>query len=403
MGTSILGLASLVLCSAVCWSTAYAEAKKSGSSGEILRYFEFSDNLLEDLPGDAVLREVRQRGNVVSATLDVCHSISQTSLRKDRFVVPLKWEGGKLVGTGQSQEERVPITVSLVRKQTGKTVSFEGSIIRGSIKTNFLSKDNTDESEAEFRENQTSEMSIVPLPTDFTKVSPDALAVRVKRDSFLEVVKRVRSEDVKVLVDRLTPDCRTLRSGQQVLRFSVDPERAPTLVEKLQTYAGIVAAGWTEEGGYDSQDAIRFPAASWLDAKGKLDREKLASAITASAAKTFRGRLDASTWDMTTGELTIKLKVPNESVSELNLIDIIEVTLLVGPEKLNSRQNLILFFRDPEIDTVDEGPEPRFKLFSDDNSLRNMDLRNGFKAALSGALARDFNGQIWDDDKSTWK
>ena len=55
---------------------------------------------------------------------------------------------------------------------------------------------------------------------------------------------------------------------------------------------------------------------------------------------------------MTTGELTIKLKVSSESISELNLIDIIEVTLLVGPEKLNSRENLILFFGNPKIDTA---------------------------------------------------
>jgi len=82
-----------------------------------------SRRLFGDLATDGFLKEVRQGAKVVSALLDVCHSVSQTSSRKDRFVVPLKLEGTKLTGTGQSQEAKLPITVSLVRKQTGKTVA----------------------------------------------------------------------------------------------------------------------------------------------------------------------------------------------------------------------------------------------------------------------------------------
>src|SRR5262245_8394646 len=102
MPTHILLLVGLLLSSAGC-STAYAEAKKApgkSSTNETIRYFQFSGDLLGDLALDGFLREVRRGATVVSASLDVCHSISQTSPRKDRFVVPLRVEGGKLIDTG---------------------------------------------------------------------------------------------------------------------------------------------------------------------------------------------------------------------------------------------------------------------------------------------------------------
>jgi hypothetical protein len=212
MPTRILLLVGLLL-SAVGCSTAYAEAKKppgKSSTKETIRYFQFSDDLFGDLAVDGFLREVRQGATVVSASLDVCHSISQTSSRKDRFVVPLRVEGGKLIGTGQSQEDSVPVAVSLVRKQTKKTTAFEGSITRGSIKTNVSSTDNTDMSESEFRERQVPDTSIASQPKDFTEISPDSVTIGVKRDSFAGVVKNLKSEACRlwvIVACQIVPPC----------------------------------------------------------------------------------------------------------------------------------------------------------------------------------------------------
>jgi hypothetical protein len=399
MRSRMLLLPAALLMSLGGSAVVHGEAKKPPAkpASEAVRYFQFSGDLLGDLPVDGFLREVRQGGNVISAMLDVCHSISQVSSRKDRFVVPLHVESGKLVGTGQSQEDKIPITVSLARKQTGKTTKFEGYITRGSIKTNISSEDNRDMTEAEFRENQDSEASVDPQPKDFTEISPDSLGIRVKRESLVEIVKKLKSEDVQIIVDSLTPDCPTLRSGHQVVRFFADPERAPSLVAKLKASAEVVTAGWTE-GGSPIEDAVRFPAAGWLDSNGRLDREKLAAAIAASGAKTFNATLGSSSWDLTTGELTLKLKIPNQPIPGLDLTDIV---VLIGPEKLGSTANLIVWLEEyKKIDTVDEGPEPRFKnLFSEDNK----DLQNQLTTVFNVGLARDLKGQVRDSEKPIWK
>ena len=76
-------------------SLSHAEPKKApakSSTGDTVRYFQFVDELLGDLPSDAFLREVKQGGKVTSAMLDVCYSVSQSSIRKDRFhPAELRW------------------------------------------------------------------------------------------------------------------------------------------------------------------------------------------------------------------------------------------------------------------------------------------------------------------------
>jgi hypothetical protein len=66
--------------------------------------------------------------------LDVCHAMSVTSARKDRFVVALKGEGTRLRGSGQTQEGKQRVAVDILRKPAGKMVNFEGSITLGAEK-----------------------------------------------------------------------------------------------------------------------------------------------------------------------------------------------------------------------------------------------------------------------------
>jgi hypothetical protein len=382
-------------------SLAYAEVKRPASrttAGEAIRYFQFSDGLMGDLPVDAFMREVRQGGNVVSAVLDVCYPVLQGAPRKDRFVVPLKIEGGKLSGVGQSQEGKLPITVNIARKQVGKNVSFEGSITRGEIKTSVSSVDNTDMSEKEFQEIQSDEILITATPKDFTAVSPDSVGILVKRESMSERVRELRDLDVQLVLEGLSPDCAALRSGQQVVHFYVDPERAPALVAKFKASPGVLAAGWME--GYSIESAVRFAAASWRGSNGKLDKEKLGLALAASAAKALGAALVSSTWDATTGELVLKLKTPNQAIAGLNLMDIIKLTLLVGPEKLGSHDNLILWLDDTVVDTVDEGMEPRFKFMEQTDDREGQGL---YEETIIAGLTRDLNGRPWDTKKSAWK
>src|SRR5947207_9911673 len=82
--------------------SALAQAKKPAApAGEAVRYFQLGGELMGELTYDATLRETRQGGKVVSAVLDVCHSVTASTNRKDRFVVNLKAEGAKLTGTAQ--------------------------------------------------------------------------------------------------------------------------------------------------------------------------------------------------------------------------------------------------------------------------------------------------------------
>jgi hypothetical protein len=213
---------------------ANAQAKKGASApGETVRYFQFED-FLGDLPAEGFLKETRQGTRITSAVLDVCHAVSVTSPRRDRFVVTLKAEGRRLTGSGQTQEGKQRVAVDILRKPVGKTVNFEGSIALGTEKLNVSSNGNTDMSEKEFLENQANESTLVAEPGDFTEVSPGAVGARAKREAFAAVVNAVRNENVEIGLESLAVDCAALRSGEQELQVLVDPERAPALIRKLK-------------------------------------------------------------------------------------------------------------------------------------------------------------------------
>jgi hypothetical protein len=269
MRALLLCLLGLVTVSA---DPAFAQPKpqpKAPGANEI-RYFTSIDGLM-DGNADVVLKEARQGKNVTAAVLDVCYPAEKGSDRKDRFVANLAVSGQNLTGTTQSIGDKQPVTVKLLRKPTGDTFEFRGQISIGQAVTEVASTDNSDLSEKEFLENQTSDDGITPAPKDFTEVSPEAIAVRVKLDAALDFLKGLKGEAVEAGLSSLAITCDALRAGEQTINLTVDPERAAALIAKAKSFSGVLAAGWTS-GSVEMDRTIRFAAAEGQDRVGDVRR-----------------------------------------------------------------------------------------------------------------------------------
>src|SRR5712671_3023970 len=267
---------------------------KSAPGASEVRYFTAIDGLMEG-NADVVLKETRQGKTVTSAVLDVCYPAEKGSDRKDRFVANLAVNGQTLTGATHSIDDKLPVTVKLVRRPTGDTFEFKGQISVGQTVTDVVSTDNSDLSEKEFQDNQTTDDGITAAPRDFTEVSPESIGVRVKLDAAPDFLKGLKGQDVEVSLSSLTVSCDALRAGQQTINISVDPERAAALIAKARSLPGVVAAGWTS-GIVEMERAIRFNAADWRDGD-RLNKDKLAAAISNVLAKTFSAKVSASTWN----------------------------------------------------------------------------------------------------------
>jgi hypothetical protein len=381
-------------------STALAQGKGTKApSGPEVRYFTYLNGLMEDR-ADVVLKETRQGGRVVAASLDVCFPVPTDPSRTDRFVMTLSVDGDKLSGSSESQESKLPVTVNLARKANGKAFDFNGKITVGKSASTIASAETTDLSEREFKDQQAATDTITATPADFTEVSPEAIAVRVKRDVVVDFTRSLRGENLQVALYGLIASCAELRSGEQVLRLTVDPERAPALIEKLRTQPGVVAAGWTE-GNMDMERTIRFPAGEWREV-GKVNREKLAAAVGRTLAASLPATLVSASWNAVTGELKVTLKRPSSILPALALTENIEVTLLVSPDKPGASEHLLLWAGSPSIETVDENAGLKLNLVenSSGNDEESLSLND---EQMLAALAAQFRGQRWDSDRSAWK
>src|SRR2546429_7799407 len=136
-------------------------AAKSAPGGSEVRYFTAIDGLM-DGNADVVLKETRQGKTVSAATLDVCYPVEKNADRKDRFVLNLAVNGQTLTGSTQSIGDKSPVTVKLLRKQTGDTFDFRGQISIGQTVTEVASSENSDISEKEFQDSQTVDDGITP-------------------------------------------------------------------------------------------------------------------------------------------------------------------------------------------------------------------------------------------------
>jgi hypothetical protein len=380
---------------------AFAQMKlspKAAPGANEVRYFTSIDGLM-DGNADAVLKETRQGKTVTSAVLDVCYPAAKGSDRKDRFVANLAVNGQTLTGTTQSISDKLPVTVKLVRKPTGDTFEFKGQISVGQSVTEVVSTDNSDLSEKEFRDNQTIADGITAAPKDFTEVSPESIGVRVKLEAALDFLKGLKGQDVEVSLNGLTVSCDALRAGEQTINLSVDPERAAALIAKFKSLPGVVAAGWTS-GIVEMERAIRFNAADWRDGD-RLNKDKLAAAVSNVLAKTLSAKASSSTWNANTGKLKLTFKRPSQLFPALDLTETIEVSALVAPDKPGGSDRLMLWIGNPVVSTADEAAGPKLNLAEEASGDEEGEQKDDNGSV--DALAKEFKGQRWDVDKSAWK
>jgi hypothetical protein len=372
--------------------------KATAPGGTETRYFTSIDGLM-DGNADVILKETRQGKTVTSAVLDVCYPAAKNSDRKDRFVVNLTVAGQLLSGTTQSLGDKSPVTVKLTRKPAGDTFEFRGQISIGGNVTEVASADNSDLSEKEFLDNQTSDDGITPQPKDFTEVSPEAIAVKVKLDAATDFLKSLKGQDVEVTLASLSIGCDALRAGEQTINMSVDPERASALLAKLKAMPGVTAAGWTA-GMMEMDRTIRFSAADWRDGD-KISRDRLAGTVAGVLSKTLAAKPVAQSFNPVTGKLKIVLKRPNHDFPALELTDTIEVAGLVSADKPGSSDRLVLWIGSPATTTADESTGAKLNLSDESGAEEEGDQPDDY--GLIEALAKELKGQRWDADKSVWK
>ncbi|WP_256807058.1 hypothetical protein [Bradyrhizobium sp. Bra64] len=372
--------------------------KATAPGGTETRYFTSIDGLM-DGNADVILKETRQGKTVTAAVLDVCYPVAKNSDRKDRFVVNLQVSGQNLTGTTQSLGEKAPVTVKLLRKQAGDSFEFRGQIAIGQAVTEVTSPDNSDLSEKEFLDNQTSDDGITPQPKDFTDVSPEAIAVKVKLEAANEFLKSLKGQEVEVTLASLTVGCDALRAGEQTINMSVDPERAAALLAKFKAMPGVTAAGWTA-GMTEMDRTIRIPAADWRDGE-RINRDKLASAVAGVLSRTLAAKPVSQGFNPATGRLKLVFKRPNQDFPALELTDTIEVAGLVSPDKPGTTDKLMLWIGSPSTTTADESSGAKLNLSDDATADEEADQPDDNGSVE--ALAKELKGQRWDADKSVWK
>jgi hypothetical protein len=381
---------------------AFAQMKlpaKTAPGASETRYFTSLDGLM-DGNADVVLKETRQGSNITAAVLDVCYPAEKGSDRKDRFVANLSVSGQNLTGATQSLSDKLPVTVKLLRKPTGDSFEFRGQITIGQAVTEVISTENSDLSEKEFLDNQTSDDGITPAPEGFTEVSPEAVGVRVKLHAALDFLKSLKGQAVEVGLSSLAISCDALRAGEQTINLTVDPARAAALIAKAKSTSGVVAAGWTS-GILEMDRTIRFAAAEWRDGD-KINRDKIASAMSGVLARTLSAKAAGAMWHANTGTLKLTFKRPSPIYPPLALTENVEITALVSPDKPGASDRLMLWISSPVITTADEGAGAKLSLSQQFTGHEEGGEPTDDNGSLD-ALAREFKGQRWDADRSVWK
>jgi hypothetical protein len=331
--------------------------------------------------------------------LDVCYPAEKGSVRKDRFVANLAVNGQTLTGTAQTIGDKLPVAIKLTRKPSGDTYEFKGQITIGQTVTDVVSSDNSDLSEKEFKDNQTAEDRIIAAPKDFTEVSPESIGVRLKLDAALDFLKGLKGQDVEVSLNSLAITCDALRAGEQTISMSADPNRAAALIGKFNSQPGVVAAGWTS-GIVDMERSIRFPAAEWRDGD-KLNKDKLAAAISRVLANTLAAKSSSAAWSANTGALKLRFKRASQLFPKLDLTETVEITALVAPDKPGAYDRLMLWIGNPVISTADEAAGAKLNLAEESSGDEEGEQRDD-NGSIE-ALASEFKGQRWDSGKSVWK
>ena len=230
-------------------------------------------------------------------------------------------------------------------------------------------------------------------------MSPESVGVRVKLDAAQDFLKGLKGQDLEISPTSLAISCDALRAGEQTINISVDPERAAALIAKFKAMPGVTAAGWTA-GLAEMDRTIRIPAADWRDGD-KVNRDKLATAISGVLATTLSAKTAASDWDANTGKLKLTLKRPSQAFPALGLTEIIEVPALVSSDKPGASDRLMLWIGNPVITTADESTGAKLNLAEETGTDEEGDQRDD--SGSVEALAKQFKGQRWVSDNSVWK
>jgi hypothetical protein len=146
---------------------------------------------------------------------------------------------------------------------------------------------------------------------------------------------------------------------------------------------------------------IRFAAAEWRDGD-KINRDKIASAISAVLARTLAAKAAGAEWNANTGKLKLTFKRPSPVYPPLALTESIEVSALVSADKPGGTDRLMLWISSPVITTSDEATGAKLHLSEEATG----DEEGGEPKEDNGsveALAKEFKAQRWDADKSVWK
>jgi len=371
-------------------------AKTSGAPET--RYFASIDGLLGG-DADVILKEVRQGAAINAATIDVCYDLDKTSDRKDRFVATLAVQGNTLTGTTETVSEKRPVTIKLTQRSAAEGVEFKGEIAIGAVKSVVASSGNSDLSENEFEEIRAAGDNIVSAPTDFSEVSPESVAVKVRLDAAGEFLKSLRGKALEISSSSLVLSCPELRSGSTTIFVTIDPLRAAEFVTSAKSLPGVVAAGWSS-GSLDLARAVRFSGASWRDGD-RPNRDKIAATLGGMLETTYRAKLQSSRWNDATGKLTLLLKRPSETFPTLGLSETLEFTAFVGPERPNAADRLILWIGLPVSTTRDDSPDGKLRFSDPVVSEEGGDVRG--MPELTEKIAATFSGQRWDYDTSSWK
>jgi hypothetical protein len=146
---------------------------------------------------------------------------------------------------------------------------------------------------------------------------------------------------------------------------------------------------------------IRFAAADWRDGD-KVNKDKIATAVSGVLAKTLAAKPVSAAWSASTGKLKLTFKRPSQIYPALALTDSVEVNALVSPDKPGTTDRLMLWISSPVTSTTDEGAGAKLNLSEGASGEEEGGEPEDDNGSVE-ALAKEFKAQRWDIDKAAWK
>jgi hypothetical protein len=380
------------------------KGKGKAANAPSVRYFDLSSGMFADKGAEAILKETRQGTTTTAAEIDVCFPAELSPPRMDRFVIPLKVDGNKLTGSGQTLERKQAVSVSLTRRLAGSEFNFQGALTVANQTEKVDASGLSELSETEMTEQYLTEDPIEAAPENFIAVSSQSLVVRVSRDGLIGLLNALRDQRVRVVMNGLVTTCHVLRTGRHTVQIDLDAERAGAVLTKIKSIPDVSAAGYLP-GQQDMSRAVRFPSEGWREAGGKLERDKLATAVATAVGKAMGAAVVSSSWETLLGELTVVAKRADERVLGLKLVQTITVKFTVGPELPTSNQHTILWIDSVAGQTIEDRPDPKLEFFivaPDANSEEQSNEPDG-SDGLTEAVAAALKGTLWDSDNEQWQ